>query len=175
MTAITNKLAEATTAVSQPPPAPSAPASAVDAKEVQAQIQKLESSLAEVPEGEDSIKEMLTTRINEKKQLLAAGRPAGARLDQARAALMRAKGRQSDAQAAIEAASALKVVADSEVTQYEKEVAELEAQLVQPAPGSPEQPMEQVQRLLCGMLESLRDDPFVPTETWSARRTTSRS
>ena len=95
-------------------------------------------------------------------------------MDQARAALERAKGRQADAAAAIAAAAALKGTADAEVAQFQKEVKELESQLLvtePPATASTVRPMDQVQTLLRTMLDQLTDDPFVPSEQVQCART----
>ncbi|CAK0855188.1 unnamed protein product [Prorocentrum cordatum] len=165
LTAITTKLVEAQQQVVQQAPPPAAPAEPGDTKATLAQIKKLEGSLAEILEDEETLKEAILQRIAAKKQLLAAGKPVGARVDQARAALTRAQGRQADAQAAIDAAVALKQVADAEAVQYAKEVADLEQQLVHapppPAPELAEAPVAQVQRLLSGMISELRDDEYV--------------
>ena len=65
----------------------------------------------------------------------------------------------------MEAAQALRATAESEVKQYESDVQEFETQLVQmPAavlvPTG--RPMKQIQHLLCGRLEQLRNDPYEP-------------
>jgi len=166
LNAIMVKLEEATFAAGRQPAEGVAPRPPSDAKEVQAQIKKLEASLAEVPDDEEEIKAALQRRIAAKDQLLEAARPAGAQLDQARAALIRTKGLQSDAQAAVEASFALGRAEEAEVAEYEKEVMELELQPGQQdaAAAATEQPMEHAQEPLCSMLEDLRTDPFVPEE-----------
>ena len=169
LTAITNRLAEAQKEVTKPPsPAPTAPAPS-DVKETQGVIKQLEATLATIPESEGELRATIEARIKAKKDELTAGKPVGARLDQARAALQRAQGRQQDAQAAIEAAMALKAVADAEVAQHAAEVHELEASFATAPCVEADAPLQHMQKLMCGMIEGLKQDPFVdPSHVESA-------
>ncbi len=131
-----------------------------------AQVKGLEAALAHLPDEpifEDQRKS-LVAKADALKQEISETKPIGRRIDNARAALERAKGRRTEATQWLQLVQGVARAAEEEVDRIAAELDELEAALAK-APGdtviAPEEPTAVLHQQLRDLLEHIRNDPHV--------------
>ena len=141
-----------------------------------ARIAELEAMLTNTPHEDAELRLMLQCRIQAQRDVVRLSKPLGARRDQARLALDRAKTRQADAEQAVATANAVLESVEQHVQLCEAEVRSVEAEItaqrhaeeaamnVEPtvADGTAAQPSDQRQlhTILERMIGGLRNDPW---------------
>ena len=159
-------------------PVPAAASPPVDAKDAKTSIQSLETAMNALPEGPAfaSSRAGLQADIDSLKASIRDAKPVGARLDDARAALARARARRTEAIQALELAQAALAASDEEITRFTANVEELE-KCIAPA-GETDEPMidtdpqavlASISSQLGTLMESLKADTNVnPLHTEAA-------
>ena len=139
------------------PPAPPKAASVGkgELKELHASKKAMEEALAALPNNPrlESTRKGMQAEIAEIDMAIQAISPVGARLDGAKAALQRAKDRKVEAENALVLAQQTVSAAALEVAEMEKQVEELQAQVV---PATQNDPVEEVKRALDMGMDALR-------------------
>lgn len=155
--------------VATPPPEEIMPIVPVDKKATKERIRSLEATLSTLSPADQDLKGIIADKIAAAKAEISACRPLGARVDQARSALVRAQQRDAEAQSAVEAAIQLQQTTAAGVVSIERDLQELELELLNaPAPppvevtaATAESAMCEAQKYLGQMLSMLKTDQHV--------------
>ena len=140
----------------------------VDAQATSAQIKSLESALALIPPGElfETSRSAMRGQIASLKMSMTKAKPLGVRLENCKAAVLRAARRKEEATAAVAAAVAAEKLAVQEHAQYLTELTSLETEL-SASVGSGAQPADCVQNMSAALqrvVGEMKDSPLVPPD-----------